>query len=400
MALPQTAFESNGHTRWTTVAQELTYFNQLLAEVPSITEEITGESPDGNPMRWYKIGSGDTKVMFVCQQHGNEVAGREAAMTLIRDWATSTDPDIVDYLQRVEMVIMPTACPDSITEREGNRPFGISRSHIRVDLPDSTAIQRGLTAHEPVILIDWHEGRNITNNCGTSKVLNNNIHPDLTELSEKVEQHVKNMHESNGNTWEPYQNHNILGGSNLHNQAGLKHAVGMLYESRRTNSTNNIANATLRFNMNRDAMRSIIDWHDQNFDRIQQAHEASKNAAPIGRGLFEAQYGTDGPGPVVQPTPTGYVITPSDLSGPVQHALETHQIPHTRNGNDVIISTEHKYRYLIHYLFDYEAQEHLVIGRREYDYDGPVYPGVPIPRVAGYRYRDQGVTYDAEVITG
>src|SRR5687767_5256184 len=59
-----------------------------------MTLEVAGRSNEGRPLWLAKVGSGDTTVLYITQQHGNEPLGTEAALQLLQRLATSNHPDI------------------------------------------------------------------------------------------------------------------------------------------------------------------------------------------------------------------------------------------------------------------------------------------------------------------
>src|SRR5690606_8832226 len=112
MATPQTPFEASGRTEWTTISEEAAWLDAVLATSSRWSEDIVGASVDGTPIRMLTIGTGPRRMLWTSLIHANEPASREVMLTTIREWEDSEDADLLDYLTRATVSIIPTANPD------------------------------------------------------------------------------------------------------------------------------------------------------------------------------------------------------------------------------------------------------------------------------------------------
>src|SRR5699024_4596199 len=290
---------------WTTFPEEAAYVDALLAEVPGITRFQAGTGETGLPIWCYRFGTGSTHIMFVGQQHGPELAAREALLSRMRDWAT--DSAWESYLSDVTVLVIPTARPDSQEERDNANGANLNRDHMQLTQGETVAIQQVISDYAPDVIVDVHEGANITNEYATSKMLNPNIHDGLSSLSADLESAVKSAIEGDGFTWEAYQGWNITGPEFFSNAAGVRHAVGLLLESRRRPSTNDDAGD--RWLWHTIALDAVLGWHASNRVDVAAAVDASRGVE-VGR--VELVTGTSASGTVVDPAPYGYVISSAD----------------------------------------------------------------------------------------
>lgn len=355
MALPQTGFEQRGRVApWTTFAEEATFFDALLAEVPAITRFQAGTGETGLPIWCYKFGTGPTRVMFVGQQHGPELAARDALLSRVRDWAT--DPAKSTYLSDVTVLVIPTARPDSQDDRDNANGVNINRDHLKLTQSETVAIQQVISDYSPDVIVDVHEGANITNEYATSKVLNPNIHEGLANLSADLESAVKSAIEGDGHSWEPYQDWNITGPEFCSNAAGVRHAVGLLLESRRRPSTNDDAGD--RWLLHTIGLDAVLDWHASNRTIVAAAVNESRGYRP---GQVELVTGTSASGTVVDPTPYGYLVTPADeatLANPI--AVFGMSVIDTPLGR--VLDAQNATGVISHYLAHPDSPQRLVVG--------------------------------------
>lgn len=390
-----TGFEQRGlDGAWTTFSEESTYISALLTEVPNISDEVIGQGATGLDMRLYKVGTGPRHIFIMAQVHAGEVSGRDALLSLLRDWATSTDANIQAYLEEVTLLILPTSRPDSQEERLNPNGANINRDHVELTQPETQNIQSVITTYQPVLVVDVHEGRNITNDYATSKVLNANITSTLAGLSETLEQHVRTAVEGAGYTWEAYQGHNIYGPEFGHNSAGIRHGVGLLLESMRTDAGGNIIDTQRRYQTQVTALESIIEWHSQNLGQVDSAVDSSRQDAS---GLESINF-TEGTSPGVSLDAfEGFQLSPSQ-NELMATAREVFGLPE-RNTNGVVDARGDQ-RVLVHLLMD-NRSPHRIVSARPVQDGGDDEGGVPPssrPSAPTAFYRTSGVTQEVELI--
>lgn len=305
MSLPKTGFESRHHNYpWTTFQEEAEYREALLSAVPSIGHRVIGAGSQDTPMHLYSLGKGQSHVFILAQVHGNEVSGRDALLSLIRDW--SQDADMEGYLGQVTLHILPTGNPDTLEQRHTLADGNTNRDYLALSEPETRAIQSVIRDYSPELIVDVHEGRNITQQQATSRMLNPNIHESLLDLSADLEEHVWDRLDDNGYTWERYQDHNITGLDYCHNHAGIRHAVGLLLESRRVND--NSWRTKTRFDTQVASLRAVIEWHKANLTALRDASEASRGWSQGAVPEVAFRFNTDSSGPTVSPPPESYAV--------------------------------------------------------------------------------------------
>lgn len=392
MSLPQTAFEARGHTgEWTTIAQERTYITALLAAVPSITQKRVGEGAGGADLFLYTIGSGPHPILFVAQQHGAELAGREIMLSRLRDWATSTDPAIMQWLRESTVLIMPTCHPDNTSNRNNPAGMNINREHVSLAAPEARAIHRVIRDYRPEVIADLHEmSSGPMEDVETSKMINPNASPGLLELSDELEQEVREAAETAGYSWKPYWNYRDIGPEYLSMAAGLRHAVGLLTETSRTTGDNSdSADRYARYVLIADRIQR---WHHQHKQRVGEASLRSRREAEYPGSRFDLLVAHDTGGPVLQPVPTGYTVTPAQRAD-----LATHVEIFELDVEGVHLNAKHHTRGMVHYIAHEQSLERIISGAPVFQVDQPPFEEPPVEIGIRYslRFRTGGRTYDA-----
>ncbi len=164
---PATGFERTG--TWTTHEDELAFLEQVAAEVPELVRlETIGQTAQGRPLHLVTIGATVTAgeadgatptVLFVGSQHGNEPAGRDACLQLIRDLAYTTDLTLSTQLRRQTVCVVPSANPDgrALNRRENSTGVDINRDHLVLQTPEARAIAGVFNRTRPSLALDLHE---------------------------------------------------------------------------------------------------------------------------------------------------------------------------------------------------------------------------------------------------
>lgn len=160
-APPRTGFELRGGASWTTLAEEQTFLTRLEASTRRVSTRVIGRSALGRPIVLAIVGPPRTDLrirlgsaaLFVCTQHGNEPAGREACLQRIRDLAVSASTQTV--------LFVPTANPDGVAAdtRENGAGVDINTTYATLTTPEARAISSVLAAFRPDVLNDLHEYR-------------------------------------------------------------------------------------------------------------------------------------------------------------------------------------------------------------------------------------------------
>ncbi len=149
--------------------------NRLDARYETLSLEVVGQSLDGNPLYAATVGTGDTNLLFITQQHGNEPIGTEAAMHLL-DFL-SEDTELARSLRdELTVTVVPRVNPDGFArwERQVGGERGLTNPRLNneeLDLnrtydpaapfgadvaPESVAVRDLVGRLDPDFLFDYH----------------------------------------------------------------------------------------------------------------------------------------------------------------------------------------------------------------------------------------------------
>ncbi|HEX8865208.1 MAG TPA: M14 family zinc carboxypeptidase, partial [Lentzea sp.] len=234
---PQTGFEKTG--KWTTEAEEQAYLRAVGLPVSKI-----GETAQGRPLQLVRVGprSARTVVLFICSQHGDEPAGREACLIRMRSLPRSSS---VAYL------FVPNANPDGrvADTRTNSQGIDINRDHLLLKSAEARAMAAVIRDWKPDVIHDLHEfGPSAPYYVKDVLWLwprNLNVAADVHSLSESLSRsYVRPSVEAAGRTsgvygiyvdpvtGEPVRQ--VAGDHQeriLRNTGGLKHGMGLLVET-------------------------------------------------------------------------------------------------------------------------------------------------------------------------
>ncbi|MDX3663885.1 M14 family metallocarboxypeptidase [Streptomyces sp. ID05-26A] len=362
---PRTGFELTG--KWTTEAEEQAYLRATGLPVSEI-----GVTAQGRPIQLVRVGSrtARTVVLFICSQHGDEPAGREACLIRMRSLPRSSS---VTYL------FVPNANPDGrAADTRGNSAgIDINRDHLLLRTAEARAMAAVIRDWQPDVIHDLHE-------FGPSEpyyvkdVLwlwprNLNVAPGVHDLSETLSRSfVRPSVEAAGRTsgvygiyvdpvtGEPVRQ--VAGDGQeriLRNTGGLKHGMGLLVE---TNVDNTPAYRVESHLLALDGTQSFVG---SNRSAIEAANAASRavRSGPIYFGGADNQ--APDPSDVVATPPCGYVLTGAQYVE-VRDELALHGIKSQYlRGGDRIVPLKQEARALVPVLLDARA-------------DGPLLPAQPV----------------------
>ena len=158
MSAPLTLWEESG--KWSTRDSEAAFFHQI-AEDTSLTVVEAGRSVLDHQIWRVDLGNPDgLPVMLLGAQHGSELATREAGLMWIRDLAYSDDPDVLEFLDLVHIVMVSPVNADGIeppTSRNNKQGINLNRDWYTLQSPELQATMRVVTDVAPALLIDLHE---------------------------------------------------------------------------------------------------------------------------------------------------------------------------------------------------------------------------------------------------
>jgi hypothetical protein len=162
---PRTGFETRGGASWTTHDEELAFLRAVARGSKRVSVDVIGKTEQGRPLHLVSIGApaprgtGRPTTMFVGSQHGNEPAGRETTLQLLRDLAFTTDPTLVRQLSEQSVLVVPSANPDGreANTRENSLGVDVNRDHLALTQNESQAIAAVLRDCGPDVVLDLHE---------------------------------------------------------------------------------------------------------------------------------------------------------------------------------------------------------------------------------------------------
>lgn len=310
---PTTGFEDSAGASWTTHENELEFLQAVDAGSDRVTIEVIGTTLQERPLHLVTIGDPVPRerdsartvptTLFVCTQHGNEPAGREACLMSLRDLAFTDDPTLVQQLQRQTMLFVPTANPDgrARNSRGNSQGVDINRDHLNLETLEAQAIAAVVREWQPDAVIDLHEYGPGTPVLYDDEMLylwprNLNVDPQIHDLARVLaEDHLAPCSEAAGYTADEYgldkagqvQVRQTAGDEDegiARNAMGLRHALGILIETAVTpNATNTpleVVSAAENQNRRVATHRRVIDCH-LGFMRLRgdEARDANQAAA-------------------------------------------------------------------------------------------------------------------------
>jgi len=138
---------------------EMTAFLEAVAKPGFITVTEEARSPQGRKVVLVHLSRGGAKarfrVLYYAQQHGNEVAGKDALLTLVRDIAER--PALLP--EDVDLYLMPMLNPDGAEAHQRFNGVGedLNRDHLLLAQPETRALHRVARRVRPHLAVDSHE---------------------------------------------------------------------------------------------------------------------------------------------------------------------------------------------------------------------------------------------------
>jgi hypothetical protein len=375
---PQTGFEQAGGARWTTEAEEQSFLREVDKASRKVSVSQIGQTIQGRPLQLVKIGDGKpTTVLFLCSQHGDEPAGREACLIKIRDLAFGK----AAIPPAATLLFVPTANPDgrAANTRGNANGIDINRDHIALDTPEGKTYAKLIRDYQPDVVHDLHEfgpqplvyDKDVLWLWPRNLNTDQRVHDEAEKLSrDYVRVNVEAAGHTSGVygilidpvTGEPTQQ--IAGDGQeriLRNTTGIKHALGLLVE---TNDSPNPgedipAAARRRVSSHLDGVAGTFRLLKERRGQLEAATTLSRATAPFKRGPIYfggADNEAPAPGEVVTNPPCGYQLTEAQQTQ-IKEKLDLHGVRVNRDG---FVPLAQQSRALIPLLLDARADFELV----------------------------------------
>ncbi|MER6139958.1 M14 family zinc carboxypeptidase [Streptomyces sparsogenes] len=398
---PRTGFEVSQGARWTTQPEEERFLAAVDAASARVAVDRIGTTAQGRPLRLVRIGApaaparttGGNTLLLICSQHGDEPSGREACLSTVRDLAYAKDARTKRFLERTNVLVIPTANPDgrAADTRGNSEGVDINRDHIALRTAEARAAAAVLRDWRPDTVYDLHEyGATVPyymkdllalwpRNLNTADA----VHEEARTLSDS---YVRPRAEQAGfdtgvygiwtdpKTGDPVKQ--VAGDGQeriLRNTAGVKNSVGLLVETRvdaltDAEKADPALNNRRRVGSQLAALDGAFDFVDQRRGRIEAATTRARLTGYADRGpvyLGGADNDPAGEDEILADPPCGYRLD-AEQYALVKDELALHGVtvsPRHGGADGAFVPLRQSLRALVPLLLDGRAAYHLAEGQ-------------------------------------
>ncbi|MFF5675135.1 M14 family metallocarboxypeptidase [Streptomyces hygroscopicus] len=400
---PRTGFEISQGARWTSQDEEADFLAAVDKAAPRVAVDRIGTTAQGRPLRLVRIGAPGAPadpaeaargnvLLLICSQHGDEPSGREACLSTVRDLAYAEDRRTRRFLERTQVLVVPTANPDGrAADTRGNSDgVDINRDHIALTTAESRAMAGVIRDWRPDTVYDLHEYgatapyyvKDLLALWPRNLNTPDRVHQGARTLSDS---YVRPSAEAAGHTtgvygiWtdpgtgEPVKQ--VAGDGQeriLRNTVGVKNAIGLLAETRvdpltEAEKADPAVNNRRRVDAQRAGLEGAFDFIAERRGRIEAATTAARRAGYADRGPIHLG-GADNEPPeedaVLRDPPCGYRLDAARYRA-VRDELALHgvRVRPLRGGEGVLVPLRQSARALVPLLLDGRATYHITAGQ-------------------------------------